>query len=53
MNRLAKQLKEQMIKRMAIDNPWWITGTIADDFKDMPERVTVTIINFLIFHFCV
>ena len=39
MNRLAKQLKEQMIKRMAIDNPWWITGTIADDFKDMPERV--------------
>ena len=36
---LGKHLKEQIVKRMAIDNPWWITGTIADDYREMPSRV--------------
>lgn len=39
MHRLGKQLEEQIIKRMSIDNPWWITGTIADDYKEMPSRM--------------
>ena len=32
------QLKEQMIKRMSIDNPWWLSGKIAEDYKSMPPR---------------
>lgn len=32
------QLKEQLIKRMAIDNPWWLSGKIADDYYKMPQR---------------
>lgn len=39
MSRFDGQLKEQMIKRMSIDNPWWISGNIADDYKGLPERV--------------
>lgn len=32
------QLKEQMIKRMSIDNPWWLSQSIAEDYKAMPPR---------------
>lgn len=39
MSRFDGQLKEQMMKRMAIDNPWWISGSIAEDYKELPERV--------------
>lgn len=39
MSRFDGQLKEQMVKRMSIDNPWWITGSIAEDYKELPERV--------------
>lgn len=39
MSKFEGQLKEQMIKRMSIDNPWWIEGDIAQDYKEMPERV--------------
>ena len=28
MSKFEGQLKEQMIKRMSIDNPWWIEGDI-------------------------
>lgn len=38
MNHLDSQLKEQLIKRISIDNPWWLTGTIADDYKGLPAR---------------
>jgi len=38
MNQFNGQLKEQMIKRMSIDNPWWLTHTIANDYKNMPPR---------------
>lgn len=38
MSTLDSQLKEQLIKRMAIDNPWWLSGTIIDDYKTMPLR---------------
>lgn len=39
MKRFDEQLKEQMRKRMSIENPWWISGNIADDYKGLPERV--------------
>ena len=39
MHRLGKQLKEQLVKRMSIDNPWWLRGTIAEDYKELPSRV--------------
>lgn len=38
MSQLDNQLKEQLIKRMSIDNPWWLSGTIADDYKKMSQR---------------
>lgn len=38
MSQFNGQLKEQMIKRMSIDNPWWLSRTIAKDYKDMPPR---------------
>jgi len=38
MSRLDSQLKEQVIKRMSIDNPWWLSGVIADDYSKMPQR---------------
>lgn len=39
MSRFEEQLKGQMIKRMSIDNPWWLSGTIAEDYKAMPKRM--------------
>lgn len=36
--KVREQLREQIIKRMAMDNPWWITGSIPDDYKEMPRR---------------
>lgn len=33
-----EQLREQMIKRMSIDNPWWLSSKIAEDYKSMPPR---------------
>ncbi len=27
MSRFEEQLKGQMIKRMSIDNPWWLSGS--------------------------
>ena len=39
MHRLGKQLEEQLVKRMSIDNPWWLQGEIAEDYKKLPSRV--------------
>lgn len=36
--KVREQLKEQIIKRMSMDNPWWITGSIPEDYKEMPRR---------------
>ena len=36
MNKFDGQLKGQVLKRMAIDNPWWISGAIAEDYKALP-----------------
>ena len=38
MNRLNEQLKEQLLRRLAMDNPWWVEGKIANDYSMMPER---------------
>ena len=38
MSQLDSQLKEQVIKRISIDNPWWLTGAIAEDYSKMPQR---------------
>ncbi len=38
MSQFNEQLKEQIIKRMSIDNPWWLSRTIATDYKNMPPR---------------
>ena len=38
MSQLDSWLKEQVIKRMSIDNPWWLSGAIAEDYSKMPQR---------------
>lgn len=39
MSKYDGQLKGQVLKRMSIDNPWWLSGAIAEDYKALPERV--------------
>lgn len=36
--KVREQLKEQIIKRVSMDNPWWITASIPEDYKEMPRR---------------
>ena len=31
-------LKEEVIARMGLDNPWWLTGKIAEDYRNMTHR---------------
>lgn len=31
--------QEQILKRMVVDNPWWTTGAIFDDFDSMKPRM--------------
>lgn len=38
MGKYDQQRKEQIIKRLVFDNPWWSTGKIADDYDAMPRR---------------
>lgn len=32
-------MKEQIIKRMQFDNPWWVLGSIPNDYKQMQHRL--------------
>lgn len=36
-------MKEQIIKRMQFDNPWWISGSIPNDYKQMQHRLYLDI----------
>jgi hypothetical protein len=38
MRKYDQQQKEQIIKRLVFDNPWWATGKIAEDYDSMPRR---------------
>ena len=38
MSKFSTQLKEQISKRMSIDNPWWNTNVIPSDYEQMPPR---------------
>lgn len=38
MTKFQDQLKGQIIKRMSIDNPWWLSNEIATDYKNLPPR---------------
>lgn len=38
MNKYEQQKKEQIIKRLVFDNPWWSSGNIAEDYEAMPRR---------------
>ena len=38
MSKYDLQQKEQIVKRLVFDNPWWSTGKIADDYDAMPRR---------------
>ena len=38
MSKYGQQQKEQIIKRLVFDNPWWATGKIAEDYDSMPRR---------------
>lgn len=38
MKMYEEQLKNQIIKRLELDNPWWITNAIAADYDNMPRR---------------
>lgn len=35
---LTELLKQQIINRMNIDNPWWANGSVDADYKAMPHR---------------
>lgn len=37
-SKINQELGEQLKKRMLIDNPWWMSGDIAQDYKSMPQR---------------
>lgn len=32
-------MKEQILKRMQFDNPWWVSGSIPNDYKLMQHRL--------------
>jgi len=32
-------MKEQMVKRMQFDNPWWVSSSIPNDYKQMQHRL--------------
>ena len=38
MSKYDQQQKEQIIKRLIFDNPWWQSGKIAEDYDAMPRR---------------
>ncbi len=38
MSKFSVQLKEQITKRLSIDNPWWTKGAIPSDYNQMPPR---------------
>lgn len=40
---IDKLLREQVLLRIKYDNPWWTTGAIPEDFKDLPRRLYLDI----------
>lgn len=38
---LTELLKQQIVNRMNIDNPWWANGAIDPDYKAMPHRLYI------------
>ena len=36
-------MKEQILKRMQFDNPWWSTGEIPQDYREMKHRLYLDI----------
>lgn len=49
MNEFNNLLQEQMIKRLSIDNPWWVNGTISNDYDKMPMRAYINEFYSLVF----
>jgi hypothetical protein len=37
MNNIAHSLEEQIMKRMVLDNPWWISNTIPEYYSGSSE----------------
>ena len=38
---LTDPLKQQIVNRMNIDNPWWTSGVIDPDYNSMPRRLYI------------
>lgn len=38
MNIANSFIEEQIQKRMVLDNPWWESGKVDDDFTQFPRR---------------
>lgn len=38
MRNISQLLEEQIKKRMVADNPWWVSGTMAEYYAQMPHR---------------
>jgi len=36
--KIDQLLREQILKRLSFDNPWWLTGEISEDYKRMKHR---------------
>lgn len=41
--------KKQVLDRMKFENPWWITGTIEEDYNDMPRRLYFDLFKPLVY----
>ncbi len=41
--------KSQVLERLKLENPWWLTGHIEEDFDQMPRRLYLDLFKPLVF----
>lgn len=41
--------KKQVLNRIRFENPWWIGGSIEDDFQQMPRRLYFDLFKPLVY----
>jgi hypothetical protein len=41
--------KKQVLDRIRFENPWWVTGDIADDYKKLPRRLYFELFKPLVY----
>lgn len=46
---LNKISKSQILERIRLENPWWETGTIEEDFNQMSRREYFSLLKPLVY----